>query len=82
MNHIDDQAGPENILPALFGLLTARFEDGATLAAKGQAPGASESVPDLTVAIASILDEAIVLNRTIETIQKLSAPGSGRSPVE
>lgn len=36
----DDQSGPVKVVTAMFGLLTARLEDEAGLAADGQDPAA------------------------------------------
>lgn len=56
------------IIPALFGLLTARFEDTASLAARGQARTADHT--ELAELICSTISEASILARAIEAIAR------------
>ncbi|NTZ43993.1 hypothetical protein G7A66_13070 [Altererythrobacter sp. SALINAS58] len=81
MNPTDYRAEHEQIVSALFGLLTARPEDGAALAVEGQGVGGQRGKSELVSSVSVLLEEAAILNQAISTILMLAA-GSPGSNVE
>lgn len=82
LNRTDDGAEHEQVVSALFGLLTARLEDCATLAVEGQGAGGRQGKSELASTVSDLLEEAVILNHGILTILLLAAGSSTSSTVD
>lgn len=70
----DDQSEAMKVITAMFGLLTARLEDAACLAADGQDPAADHR--PITSQIASYVAEASILVDAIEVLVAMISTGA------
>jgi hypothetical protein len=82
LNRTDDRAEHDQVVSALFGLLTARLEDCATLAVEGQGAGGRRDNSELASSVSDLLEETAILNQAISTILMLAADSPGSSKVE
>ena len=71
-----EKPAEEEVIARLFALLTARMEDGAELAARGQSRSSLNMALQLSSELASVLDDAETVRQAIALIRLQSPPSS------